>query len=179
MSEFQIVPFQSKYTNETLDIYGYYVRNTCITFDLEVPTEIEWGQKLSAICAKYPCFVCLIGETVVGFAYASQLRQKRAYDWSVESTIYVHTEYKQMGIGKVLYAELVNQLEKLNIVNVFACITLPNDSSIALHTSFGFQEVGSFQHVGYKHNEWHSVLWMQKVIPQNKENPQPINFFEL
>lgn len=179
MPEFQIVQFQSKYTHETLDIYAYYVRNTCITFDLEAPTGKEWEQKLSSIIAKYPCIICLYGETVVGFAYASQLRQKKAYDWSVESTIYIHHDFKQQGIGKKLYSDLFAELEKLNVVNVFACITLPNDGSIALHNFFSFKEVGSFQDVGYKHNEWHSVLWMQKTIPQNKENPQPVKFFAI
>ncbi len=174
MSSFQILPFQSSHYHETLDIYGYYVHNSCITFDLEVPTPLEWEQKLNTIALKFPCLVCLIGETVVGFAYASQLRQKKAYDWSVESTIYVHTDHQHKGIGKLLYAELFNRLEKLNYVNVFACITLPNEGSISLHKTFGFDEVGKFQHVGYKHNGWHSVLWMQKVIPKNKENPNSI-----
>lgn len=174
MSDFQILLLQSSHYHETLDIYGYYVRNSCITFDLEVPTDLEWEQKLNSIVLKYPFLVCLIGETVVGFAYASQLRQKKAYDWSVESTIYVHIDHQHKGIGKLLYVELFNRLEKLNYVNIFACITLPNEGSIALHKTFGFEEVGKFQHVGYKHNMWHSVLWMQKVIPQNKENPKSI-----
>lgn len=149
---------------ECLDIYSYYVINTTITFEYDSPPLDEFKQRIQKITQKYPYLVAVMEDEIVGYAYATSYKDRAAYDWSVETTVYVKKDKHGLGIGKTLYTHLEENLRNNNIVNMLACITYPNPKSIDFHTKFGFEKVGHFPKVGYKFNDWRDIVWMQKVI---------------
>jgi phosphinothricin acetyltransferase len=149
---------------ELLDIYSYYVLNTTITFEYDTPSINEFTQRIQKITQKYPYLVATLDDEIIGYAYATSYKERAAYDWSVETTVYVKETYQGIGVGKALYTHLEHALKEMNIVNMLACITYPNPKSIEFHTKFGFEQVGHFHKVGYKFNEWRDIIWMQKSI---------------
>lgn len=149
---------------ELLDIYSYYVLNTTITFEYDTPSINEFTQRIQKITQKYPYLVATLDDEIIGYAYATSYKERAAYDWSVETTVYVKETYQGIGVGKALYTQLEHALKEMNIVNMLACITYPNPKSIEFHTKFGFEQVGHFHKVGYKFNEWRDIIWMQKSI---------------
>jgi len=149
---------------ECLNIYSYYVLNTTITFEYDTPTIVEFKQRIQKITQKYPYLVAILDNEIVGYAYATSYKERAAYDWSVETTVYVKNDRHGLGVGKTLYTHLERNLKDRNIVNMLACITYPNPKSIDFHAKFGFEKVGHFPKVGYKFNEWKDIIWMQKVI---------------
>lgn len=150
--------------HELVDIYSYYVLNTTITFEYETPSMDEFKQRIQKITQKYPYLVATLDDEIIGYAYATSYKERPAYDWSVETTVYVKNDKHGLGVGKALYLHLEQALKEKNIVNMLACITYPNPKSIDFHTNFGFEKVGHFPKVGYKFNEWRDIVWMQKVI---------------
>ena len=149
---------------ELLDIYSYYVLNTTITFEYDTPSINEFTQRIQKITQKYPYLVATLNDEIVGYAYATSYKERAAYDWSVETTVYVKNDKHGLGVGKQLYTHLEQALKEKSIVNMLACITYPNPKSIDFHTKFGFEKVGHFPKVGYKFKEWRDIVWMQKVI---------------
>lgn len=172
---------------ELLAIYAYYVTNTAITFEYDVPTKEEFESRISNTLEKYPYLVAELDEKIVGYAYAGTFKARAAYQWSVETSIYVHKYYKHMGIGKVLYEALENILKSQNILNVNACIAYPpqedaylTKDSVNFHEKLGYRLVGEFHKSGYKFNRWYNMVWMEKFIGEHVENqPEVIEFSDL
>lgn len=165
---------------DILEIYGYYVLNSAATFEIEVPDLVEFGRRIEKIQKKYPYLTAKLGNKTVGFAYAAPLSDRRAYDYSCETTIYLHHEYLNKAIGTKLYSTLFEYIKKQNIINIYACITESNSASISFHEKFGFKKAAHFHQCGYKHNLWHSVLWLEKILADYKTPPAPfINFNDL
>lgn len=160
--------------NTLLTIYTPYVLNTPITFEVEVPTLSDFKERIHTISSKYPYFVAILNKRIVGYAYASTFKGRAAYDWSVETSIYVDEAFRGNGIGRVLYSALENALKKQHICNVCACIVYPNPPSITFHESFGYQTIAHFHKSGYKFNTWHDMIWMEKFI--NEHNIPPESF---
>jgi phosphinothricin acetyltransferase len=162
------------------DIYNYYVENTCITFDYSRLDEVEMHAKLDSLMPRYPVLVLEENHEVLAYAYASLFRVKMAYQWSVETTIYLHPNAVGKGWGRKLYDVLIAMLREQHFVNAYGCVTLPNEASEKLHTSCGFRQVGTFPHAGFKHGTWHSIGWYLMVLNAPTENQQlePIWFEE-
>jgi phosphinothricin acetyltransferase len=149
-----------------LDIYTPYITGTCITFETEVPALDEFTLRIENIINNYPYLVCEADGIITGYAYASKHRERAAYQYSADVSIYVRPEYQGKGIGKALYANLFESLKKYKIYTVYAGITLPNDKSVNLHKTFGFKEVGIYKNVGYKLNKWLDVIWLEKQLKE-------------
>ena len=147
-----------------LNIYKDYITDSCITFETEVPSLEEFSSRIEKIIEGYPYVVCEVEGKVTGFAYASKHRERAAYKYSADVSVYVSALYQGRGIGKALYTKLFELLKNRDICMIYAGITLPNDKSISLHKSFGFEEVGIYHNVGYKFGEWLDVVWMEKAI---------------
>ncbi|MCL2833056.1 MAG: N-acetyltransferase family protein [Treponema sp.] len=147
-----------------LGIYAPYITDTCISFETEVPSIEEFGTRIEKIKLDYPYLVCESDGKVAGFAYASKHRERAAYRYSVDVSVYVAPAYQRQGIGSALYTELFEQLCGQSIYTVFAGIALPNDNSTALHKKFGFAQVGIYHNVGYKMGRWLDVMWMEKPL---------------
>jgi L-amino acid N-acyltransferase YncA len=147
-----------------LEIYAPFITDTVITFEYEVPTVTEFGNKITNIQRKYPWLICEVNGSVVGYAYASQFNERAAYDWSVDFSVYIKPQYHRKRIGKALYFALLELLKLQGYYNAYAGVTLPNIKSESLHKSFGFKPVGIYQNVGYKFGNWHDVKWFELKI---------------
>lgn len=155
---------------EILDIYTPYIMNSNITFEYTVPTVDEFKNRMRLIMKKYPYIVAVCNEKIVGYAYAHEHKERAAYQWNVETSIYVNQELKHQGIGRLLYSKLLQILKVQNIQNVYACVTLPNENSEKIHFAFGFDLVGRFHNTGYKFDRWHDVGWFELHIGSESEH---------
>ena len=154
---------------EILDIYIPYINNSNITFEYDAPSLNDFENRMKTIMKKYPYIVAICEEKIVGYAYAHAHMERAAYQWNVETSIYVKVDMKHQGIGTLLYRKLLDILKLQNVQNVYGCVTLPNENSEKMHYAFGFQLVGRFSNTGYKSGEWHDVGWFELHIG-NKED---------
>ncbi|SEM05294.1 GNAT family N-acetyltransferase [Haloferax larsenii] len=153
------------------DIYAPFVDETAITFAYDSPTDEGLRTKLRQK-THHPWLVCELDGRVVGYAYAGPVRERDAYQWAVEASVYVDPEYQRRGIARGLYAALFEILERQGYVTTYAVITTPNPASIAFHESMGFERVGRFDAVGYKHGTWHDVEWWARDLRARPDDPQ-------
>jgi phosphinothricin acetyltransferase len=149
---------------QVVTILNYYVKNDTCIFQMEPYTFIEIENKFNSILSIYPIFVDERDGKVVGFAYGSRWRDKPAYALSVETTIYIHPDYKYAGIGEPLYQKLINTLAEMKFHLLVAGMTMPNVASQRLHEKLGFEYVGSFKDAGMKFGQWHDVGFWQKIV---------------
>lgn len=169
---------------ELLKIYAPYVENTAITFEYEVPSQEEFARRIWQISGKYPYLVLEEGNEILGYAYAGAFKERAAYDWAVETTIYIRQDQKKRGMGKRLYQALENCLKKQNITNLNACIGVPETedahldrNSMEFHGHLGYRLVGEFRQCGYKFDTWYHMVWMEKIIGEHrKQQPAMIPF---
>lgn len=159
---------------DLLNIYEYYVTNTSITFEYDVPTIDEFKNRIETTLKRYPYIVAEENGKIYGYAYAGAFKGRRAYDWSVETSIYVQYGNSSKGVGTLLYNELERLLKMQNIINVNACITYPNEKSQEFHKKFGYKTVAHFTKCGYKFNKWHDMIWMEKFINEHTDNPKEV-----
>ncbi len=157
-----------------LDIYTPYVQNTAITFEYEVPSVEEFRNRMVHTMEKYPYLLLQQGEEIHGYAYASAFKGRSAYDWAVETSIYVKEGAHGKGIGKKLYAALEEILAAQHIINVNACIAYPNPESISFHEKYGYKTVAHFTKCGYKLGKWYDMIWMEKMLGHHPEKPLPV-----
>ena len=147
-----------------LDIYAPYVENTAITFEYEVPTIEDFATRIEKTLEKYPYLIAEEDGIVFGYAYASTYYARAAYDWAVELSVYVSQEARGQGVGTRLYDALEDLLEQMGYIHFLACISLPNEASLALHRKRGYQQVAHFPKIGYKFDRWHDIVWLQKSL---------------
>lgn len=156
-----------------LAIYTPYVTDTVITFETAVPSVETIAQRIENALARHCWLVLEEGEAVVGYAYAHAFAERAAYDWSCESSIYLAPGLRRSGAGRALYTELFDRLEGRGYRRVFAGVALPNEASIGIHRSFGFEQVGTFERVGWKHGAWHDVAWLQRDLGAGDPDSPP------
>lgn len=168
-----------------LGIYAYYVENTAITFEYEVPSVDEFRRRICHTLSKYPYLVSEEDGLITGYAYAGVFKERRAYDWAVETTIYIARDARKTGFGKKLYIALENALALQNITNLNACIGVPviedeyltNDSA-NFHKHMGYRSVGEFHKCGYKFGRWYNMVWMEKIIAEHPDIPPEVRTFD-
>jgi phosphinothricin acetyltransferase len=148
-----------------VDIYRPYVLDTVVTFEVDVPTVGEMADRIADARARHEWLVLEVDGDVVGYAYAHEFNPRAAYQWSVETSVYVARSRQRSGAGRTLYAELLRRLTERGFRRAFAGIAQPNDASNALHQSFGFRPAGRYRRVGWKHGAWHDVQWWQLDLP--------------
>jgi phosphinothricin acetyltransferase len=163
-----------------LDIYAPYIENTSYTFETEVPTVDAFKERINTYLQNWPWLVCEVDEVIAGYAYGAKHRERTAYQWSLESSVYVHDDYHRGGVGKALYTALINILKLQQFRNVYAVINLPNDNSVAFHEKMGFEYFTVYKNVGYKLGKWKNVGWWQLQLNEYSFEPDPpIKFSEL
>lgn len=167
-----------------LEIYAYYVKETAIAFECDVPTVDEFKTRIERILKKYPYFVAIRNEKIIGYAYAGAFVGRAAYDWSAEMTIYIAADEKRQGLGKRLYETLENALAKMGITNLYACIGYPEvedeyltANSAQFHEHMGYVKCGEFHRCGYKFGRWYHMIWMEKIIGKYEKKQQPVRCF--
>lgn len=180
----QIRIVTSSDAEELLGIYAPYVRNTAITFEYEVPTVEEFTQRILKVLKRYPYLAAEIEGKIVGYAYAGTFHEREAYNWAVETSIYVAQDKKGLGIGKKLYEELERRLSLQNILNLNACIACTDNedkhltnASVSFHEHMGYRMVGEFRQCGYKFGRWYNMVWMEKHIGEHEQLPGKVKWF--
>ena len=160
--------------DELLAIYAPYVIDTVITFEYTVPSVEEFAERIKHTLVKYPYLVALEDNVIVGYAYVSAFKGRAAYDWAVETSIYLKKDCKGKGLGTKLYLALEEVLKRQNILNLNACISYPNPESVRFHERLGYKTVAHFTQCGYKFEKWHDMIWMEKMIGEHTSNPQQV-----
>lgn len=155
------------------EIYAPYVEHTAITFEYQIPTEEEFARRIYATLARYPYLLALRQGRIVGYAYASQFKERAAYDWAVETSVYIAEDARRTGAGAMLYGHLEDLLKKQNVINVNACIACPNPGSILFHEKLGYKTIAHFTKCGYKLGQWWDMVWMEKMLSPHPDIPQP------
>lgn len=155
-------------------IYAPFVQETAVSFEVDVPTIAEMAGRMEKGLTLFPWLVCeRESGGVVGYVYASRHRERAAYQWGVDVTVYVHPEGRRGGVGRGLYTALFALLRLQGFYHAYAGIALPNVASVALHESLGFTPIGIYHQTGYKLGKWHDVGWWELVLQPHIENPLP------
>jgi phosphinothricin acetyltransferase len=167
-------------------IYAPYVEQTAVTFEYNVPSEEEFRKRIETVKQKYPWIVAerlRVGDgtsgmadgKIVGYAYASAFKPRDAYQWAVETSIYVDGSMKRCGIGRQLHEALEQRLKAQGILNMNACISFIEtedeyltQDSVRFHEQLGYKEVAHFHLCGKKFGRWYDMIWMEKIIGEHK-----------
>jgi len=162
-----------------LEIYAPYVLHTAITFEYEVPSIEEFRQRIEETSSHFPYLVAEENGVLLGYAYAGKFKERAAYSWAVEMTVYVDRSRRRGGVGKALYEGLEAELKVQGILNLNACIAYtekPDEilelDSVYFHEHMGYRKVAHFHKCGYKLGHWYDMIWMEKLIGEHKENTE-------
>jgi L-amino acid N-acyltransferase YncA len=154
-------------------IYGPFVERTAISFEEHRPSEHDFAQRISTITKAHPWLIAEEHDDIIGYAYGCPHRERAAYRWAAEVTVYVDPSQQRRRIGTTLYKNLFELLQQQGIHVLCAGVTLPNPASVALHESLGFVPVGIYKKIGFKHGRWHDVGWWQLALrPQTDDPPE-------
>lgn len=164
MSKYKIRMIQKNDIKRVLDIYAPYILNTTITYEYEVPSIESFTKRVENITKQYPYLVCECDGLVIGYAYASDYHTRTAFSWDCELSIYLDSNYSNRGIGRKLYATLIDFVTKQGYYNAYGVVSFPNDNSEKLHNSFGFKSVGVHKNVGFKFDKWLSLNYYIKRL---------------
>lgn len=169
--------------NSILDIYAYYVKNTAISFEYDVPGLSEFQGRMRRTMKRYPYLAADREGIIEGYAYAGPFVGRAAYDWSCELTIYLGHTARKRGLGRKLYEALEERLREMGILNMYACIGYPetedeylDKNSAEFHARMGFTKVGEFYKCGYKFGRWYNMIWMEKIIGKHHFGQPAVNF---
>lgn len=170
---------------ELLSIYAPYVEDTAVSFEYEAPSLDEFQNRIKHISSILPYIKAVEDNEILGYAYANRFKDRKAYDWSVEVTVYVRQDAKRAGIGRLLYHTLEECLQRMGILNMNACIAIPKEDdrhlskdSFHFHEKMGFTPVGIFHNSGYKFNTWYDMIWMEKMIGKHQKHQANVRYGE-
>jgi L-amino acid N-acyltransferase YncA len=156
-------------------IYAPSVESTPISFELVAPDAAEFAARIEAYSRTHQFLVAEAEDAeVIGYAYACRWAERAAYDWAVETSVYVDSAHHGEGVGRALYAELFERLRAQGFRVAVAGVTLPNPASIGLHESMGFEPIGSLRDIGWKEGAWRDVgYWQLYLTPPGDGPPAP------
>ncbi|HEU4929052.1 MAG TPA: GNAT family N-acetyltransferase, partial [Candidatus Krumholzibacteria bacterium] len=147
-----------------LEIYRPFVERSHTTFETEVPSLDAFAERIASTLEARPWIVAEDAGKIAGYAYASPIKDRIAYQWSVEVAVYVAADSRGRGVGRALYEALFRCLAGQGFVNAVGIIALPNDASIAVHESLGFEKIAHLKQIGFKLGAWHDTTWWQKRL---------------
>lgn len=150
------------------DIYAPFVSDSVVSFEAEPPSAEELGGRIARLSATHAWLVAEDDRAVVGFAYGCPHRERAAYRWATEVSVYVDARRHSRGVGRALYTALFDLLGRQGYRVACAGIALPNQASLALHRSLGFEPIGVYRGIGWKAGAWRDVSWWQLQLgPQD------------
>ena len=156
-------------------IYGPFVTSTPISFEVDPPPADEMRRRIAERRARWPWLVCEDRGQVLGYAYAGRFRERSAYQWAVDLSVYVRGDSHRSGICRGLYSSLFEILRLQGYCATYADITLPNPASVGLHESLGLRPLGVYRKVGFKLGAWHDVgCWELELRPQPPKPDPPV-----
>ena len=163
-----------------LEIYGYYVRETAVSFEYEVPTLEEFEERMRTTMRRYPYLVVEEDGCVMGYAYAGPLGVRAAFRWSCELSIYLDRNARGHGLGTMLYETLEDALRQMGVLNLYACIALPRGddeylttASAEFHARRGYERVAHLHACGGKFGHWYDIIWMEKIVGAHTSSQSP------
>ena len=184
-TEIEIRKATEKDAESLVKIYAPYVEKTAITFEYEVPSVAEFRERIRNTLKKYPYLVAEQKGEILGYAYVGPFHDRPAYDWAVETSIYVDHNKKHMGIGRKLHDALEEVLKERGFLNMNACIAYPEvedeyltRNSAEFHSHLGYELIGEFHKCGYKFHRWYNMVWMEKIIGEHTEEQKKPRFGE-
>jgi phosphinothricin acetyltransferase len=154
-------------------IYAPYVTDTVITFEDVPPTAEEMASRIATAQRRHAWLVLEADGRVAGYAYGGTYLARAAYRWACEVSIYLEPGRRRTGGGRTLYEALLARLAERGFLTFIAGMTLPNEASVGLHRALGFEPIGTYRRIGYKHGAWHDVAWTQKVLPAQSRPAEP------
>lgn len=157
-------------------IYGQYI-HTPITFEYELPSPREFQDRITHTLEGYPYLVWEENGTPVGYAYAHRFKERAAYQWGAELSVYVAQGHTSQKVGRRLYGALMELLAIQGVRTVYGIVTVPNEKSEGLHRSMGFQDAGVCHNTGYVDGAWRDVQTFEKAIGPYDLEPVPITPF--
>jgi phosphinothricin acetyltransferase len=155
-------------------IYAPYVAGTAISFETVPPSAEEMAARIARTIERTPWVVVEVDGVVRAYAYGNRHRDRAAYDWTVETTVYVDRAFGRQGLGRTAMAGVVAILRLQGAHLLVAGITLPNPGSVRLHASLGFQPIGEFEAIGWKSGGWHGVAWYALELGPRDATPAPL-----
>lgn len=164
MTKTEIRRAKASDSDQICEIYRPIVEDTVVSFEISPPSNEQISRRIISTLNTHEWLVAVDGSKIVGYTYATQYRSRQAYRHSTETTVYIHQDHQKQGLGRSLYTALFESLESLGFHQAYAGIALPNEGSIALHETMGFEHVGIFRDAGYKFDSWHDVSWWQRRI---------------
>jgi len=153
-----------KDSKDIVEIYNHYVETSIVTFETDLVSGDEMGERIKSLYIEYPWIVCEKEGQIVGYAYTSPWKTRSAYKKSVEISIYVRPGMQGQGIGKKLMRELLDRIEESGVHCIIGGVALPNAGSVGLHEKYGFEKVAHFKEVGRKFNKWIDVGYWELII---------------
>jgi L-amino acid N-acyltransferase YncA len=153
-------------------IYAPYVTDTAVTFETEPPSAAEMADRIAAAQRTHAWLVLEEDNgRIVGYAYGGAYKARAAYRWSCEVSVYLERGRHRTGGGRALYQALLAGLAARGFRTAVAGMTLPNDASVGLHRALGFEPVGTYRRIGWKHGAWHDVAWVARSIATGEDPP--------
>lgn len=181
MSEIIIRSARPEDAAALLAIYAPYVENTAISFEYEAPSLEDFRARVTHCLEKYPYLVAESEGKILGYAYAGAFHARKAYQWNAEVSIYLSPAAQGRGLGRKLYAAIVDALRDMGIIDVYAIVASPakedeylSHASELFHRHMGFETVAKLENCGHKFGRWYDVLWMKKTIGQRSDSPSDI-----
>lgn len=167
-----------------LEIYAPYIIKTAVTFEYEVPELSDFQKRIETTLKRYPYLVAEEDGEILGYAYTGIFKERAAYDWAAEVSIYVKENKRGFGVGGRLYAALEEISHEQHILNLNACISYADKEdeyltwdSVHFHSHLGYSMVGKFHQCGYKFGRWYDMVWMEKTIGEHPMDPQLVIAF--
>jgi L-amino acid N-acyltransferase YncA len=152
-------------------IYAPYVTDTAITFESDPPSAADMAVRIGTALRTHAWVVLEDEGRVVGYAYGGRFQSRAAYRWACEVSVYVEPGRRRTGSGRRLYEALFRRLAGRGFRVAAAGMTLPNDASVGLHRALGFEPVGTYRGIGFKHGSWHDVAWTQRTLADGQDPP--------
>lgn len=163
------------------EIYRYYVEHTAVSFEHEPPTQEEFRGRIERCQRRYPYLCAEHDGGIAGFAFAHAFRERAAYDYAAEVSIYIRRDMRRKGVGRLLYTALEDALKQMGVTNLYACIAVPDgddpyltDDSPRFHERLGYHPCGAFHNCGRKFDRWYTMIWMEKIIGAYADDPAPL-----
>ena len=164
---------------QLLEIYTpFVISEDCsvsnVSFELTAPDVEEFRQRIKDISTQFPYLVGEVNGQILGYVYCHPYRERLAYQWSVEVTIYLAPAGQGKGLGRVLYEAMEEILRLQGITMLYSCITLGNEHSIKMHEALGYRLIGTFSKSGCKNGQWLDTVWLEKQLQPCPKQPDNI-----
>lgn len=169
----------SEDAEQLLEIYTPFVISedsslSNVSFELAAPDVEEFRQRIQDISKQFPYLVGEVNGQILGYVYCHPYRERLAYQWAVEVTIYLAPAGQGKGLGRLLYETMEKLLCLQGVTMAYSCITVGNDHSIKMHEALGYRLIGTFTNSGYKNGQWLDTVWLEKQLQPCPKQPDKI-----